>query len=107
MSPRKIKKHEYRDLAADVSRLLAEFDPNSLVELGAPRGEFDSEAIQLLGSIAAAQSSSDISHAISRVFGRAFDPSEFSTLDCENLAERLFLEIHPRAAALLLPRGTV
>jgi hypothetical protein len=106
MSARSAQKREYRELAEDVSRVLAEWDPYCLVESGAPRSEFDSEAIQLLPGLAAARSPADVVADVSRVFSRAFGPDGFSPEACQALGERLYAKLHSRAAELLLPRGT-
>ena len=65
-------KRYHKEVFLIVKKEIAKADPYSLLELGAPEDEFDSEVKSIIRQLSRCKSAIDISHAIARTFNSSF-----------------------------------
>ena len=82
-----IEQLEYFDL---VKKVIDEWDPMNLLNIGAPSDEYDIESKNISNEIDYKTSSIEIANIISKVFSNTFNESEiFSVNNCTNVAGKL------------------
>jgi hypothetical protein len=94
-------KADYGTALAIVREELRRWDPYSLLESGAPRDELDSEAALIVARLQGVRSESQLTDAISSVFGKCFEPAHFPLAACAQVSGRIYARLH--AAQLLAP----
>jgi hypothetical protein len=90
---RKLGKQHCKELAALVTRVVAEWDPYALLSNGSPNDEFDGEVASIVRQCSRIKSSTDAAHVISRVFASSFEPELFTAEACAQVGSRLFAEL--------------
>ena len=73
-----------------VGMVINRWDPFSLLAIGAPEDEFDSEIASIAAQIPLIASRTDAVHAVSRVFSVAFDPDTFAPEHCSDVGHQLY-----------------
>lgn len=73
-----------------VGTVIRAWDPYSLLALGAPKDEFDSEIASVVGQIQRIRSAEDAALVISRTFSSAFEPPLFTSEYCQEVGRDLF-----------------
>lgn len=91
---------EYDRVRAVVARVIHDWDPYGLLELGAPADEFDAEITAVLSQVPRIRSADDAAGVISEVFTAAFEPNGFTPEDCADVGRRLFRAL--REAGVLM-----
>ena len=69
---------------------LHRWDPNGLIEGGAPKDEFNAEVEQIAVYLPHMRSNTDTARAISEVFSKAFAPDEFPLENCMEVGDDLY-----------------
>jgi len=73
-----------------VRKLIHDWDPYRLLEIGAPEDEWDREIRQIIARVDQIKSATDATRVISEVFTSAFQPEGFGEADCAEVGDRLF-----------------
>jgi hypothetical protein len=81
---------DYERAVDAVRRVIARWDPYSLLAGGAPDDEFDSEVRSIVRQIPRIRAANDAARVISRVFASAFEPSLFQPDNCVEVGHELF-----------------
>jgi hypothetical protein len=86
-------KADYERAFAVVTRVVHEWDPYGLIEVGAPSDEFDPEVRDIIPRLAEIRSPLDASELLSEVFGRWFGPEDFPLSSCMEAGQALYLSL--------------
>ena len=70
--------------------MIDSWEPYRLLANGMPSDEFEPEIRELVGSIPRLRTQADVVSAISSVFSRWFEPTEFKTEDCGDVGRELY-----------------
>jgi hypothetical protein len=89
----KTQKAEYGELLAIVARVVAEWDPYTLLHGGTPRDEFAHEVAIVAAQVRRIKSAPEAAQVIAEVFSSAFEPKSFGADACAAVGERLFAEL--------------
>ena len=73
-----------------VRKVIHAWDPYSLIEGGAPEGEWNSEILQIVGRLDLVTSPAAAAATVSTIFTSAFQPEGFSPEDCADVGQKLF-----------------
>ncbi len=92
-SKKRDAKRRYAQLTAAIGRVIAEWDPYSLLAHGAPSDEFDSEVSSVAAQVKSIKSELDAALVISRVFSSSFEPQLFTPEACTAVGKRLHTEL--------------
>jgi hypothetical protein len=76
-----------------VRRLIHQWDPYRLLQIGAPEDEWDREIGIIVGRARGITSVSDATDIISEVFSSAFQPEGFGRDDCTEVGRKLYEEL--------------
>ena len=76
-----------------VARVIAEWDPYSLLAEVAPHNEFDAQVASVVSQIPRITSATDATHVVSRTFSSSFEPDVFTPEVCAKVGKRLFAEL--------------
>ena len=84
---------DYKRAFEVVRKVIHQWDPYGLLEIGAPPHEFDHEIAAIVAQIPHITSEADAANAVSRVFSMAFQPEGFGPSDCAEAGRNLFLAL--------------
>ena len=85
-----MKTRKYKLAVQVVGTIINEWDPYSLLAIGCPNDEFDSEIAAVVKEIPRIKSRQDVVFALSRVFSNYFEPSRFTPDACSDVGTKLF-----------------
>ena len=86
-------KTDYAEMREITRRVIHEWDPYSLLEMGAPEDEFDYEISKITANICRIETPEDAVGVVSCVFSEAFGESDFSPAKCEKAGTTLFARL--------------
>ena len=92
-------REQYDQAVAICRNAIAQWDPLALLSGGAPADEYDSEVSSLVPKLRDARTASDVSLAISQVFGDGFGDASLGPGDCAKVGAAIFIQL--RSAGLL------
>ena len=81
---------QWKRIEPIVRKVIHDWDPYRLLEIGAPGDEWDSEILQIVGRVNRIASPVDAAKVISEVFTEAFQPEGFGQDDCAEVGSKLF-----------------
>jgi len=77
-----------------VGDIVREWDPYSLMSLGAPHDEFDVEIAAVVKEVGRIRSAADATVVLNRVFSGAFGDDGFPREDCADVGAKLFEKLN-------------
>jgi hypothetical protein len=95
---RKLKK-DYKNLFLIVKAVIHRWDPYSLLAMGAPEDEFDSEIASVVSQLNRIHSAKDAAQVLSRVFTSSFGQG-FKPESCLEIGELLYKAINFRKSSI-------
>jgi len=81
---------QWKRIEPVVRKVVHDWDPYHLLEIGAPDDEWDREILQIVGRANRIASPADAARVISEVFTEAFHPEGFGQDDCAEIGKKLF-----------------
>ena len=88
-----IDQESWKKAVAIVRDAIHEMDPYDLIADGAPKDEFDSEILKIVGAIKNAQSEKEITNAISAILGDSFEPEAFKPRHCKKAGSKIYYSL--------------
>ncbi len=83
-------KEDYKRAQRVVKTVINSWDPQALLEGGAPDDEFDEEINEIVRYLSKIRSEDDAIQAVSAVMSSAFDAENFTPEKCAETGKRLF-----------------
>jgi hypothetical protein len=77
-----------------VRKLIHDWDPYRLLEIGAPEDEWDREILRIAGCVNRICNPADAAEVISEIFTEAFQPKGFGQADCAEIGTKLFTALN-------------
>jgi len=87
---KKVNRQKYKIFFDIISKIIKEWDPYSLLALGAPESEFESEVAAIIAEVKNIKSPKDAISVVSKVFSEAFEPQYFKPEGCKSTGEKIF-----------------
>ena len=81
---------EWKKIEPIVRDVIHKWDPYGLLGDGAPRDEFDSQILTIIGRLRGVTTPLGCVVAISDVFSASFEPERFRMDDCRQVGQKLF-----------------
>ncbi len=85
-----IDRSQWKQIEPIVRKVIHDWDPYHLLEVGAPEDEWDREILQIVGRVGRIHSPDDAAAVVSEVFTEAFHPEGFGQDDCADVGRKLF-----------------
>ncbi len=83
-------RNQWNRIEPVVRKVIHEWDPYGLLEIGAPKDEWDREILQIVGRVSRIDSPSDAVKILSDVFTEAFQPEGFGQDECAEVGRKLY-----------------
>ncbi len=81
---------QWKRIEPVVRKVIHDWDPFRLLEMGAPEDEWDREILQIVGRVNRVEAPEDAAKVISEIFTSSFHPEGFGQEDCAEVGRKLF-----------------
>ena len=85
-----IDQTNWKNVEAIVRQVIRRWDPYSLLESGAPKDEWDSEILEIVGRLNQCDSPAAVASEISTIFAKEFQEEGFGPEDCAQVGKELY-----------------